>query len=416
MSKSIRLLLGVAVLLALLPTLPAFAQAPAPASASTCDPDGAQSSGAVYRICMPALTAWNGDLLVYAHGYVAFNQPIAIPEDQLTIPNGPNIPDLMNRLGFAFAVTSYSTNGLAVKQALPDLVDLVALFTQKYGKPRHVYLGGVSEGGVITALAVEKYPAVFDGGIAACGPVGDFAKQINYWGDFRLMFDYFFPGVLPPEPFAVPNSLIQNWDSTYVAKVKQALAARPQATAQLIRVTKAPFDPFDPTTIEETVQGLLWYNVFATNDGIQKLGGLPFDNTHRIYLGSSNDLRLNRSVPRFSAAPAALAEIAQSYRTTGRLQKPLVTLHTTGDPIVPYWHETLYYAKTKAAGAGALHTNIPVLRYGHCSFKTGEILAAFALLVWQVTRTDLPGVDTVLPDAAARQEYMDLIQQHRSAQ
>ena len=39
-----------------------------------------------------------------------------------------------------------------------------------------------------------------------------------------------------------------------------------------------------------------WYNVFATNDGIEKLGGQPFDNGWRWYTGSSDDLRLNIGV------------------------------------------------------------------------------------------------------------------------
>src|SRR5262245_53516580 len=81
---------------------------PAAAAVSTCDPDGAQASGAIYRICMPA--TWNGDLVIYAHGYVGFNEPVAIPEDQLSLPDGTSVPELVNSLGFAFATTSYSTN------------------------------------------------------------------------------------------------------------------------------------------------------------------------------------------------------------------------------------------------------------------------------------------------------------------
>jgi hypothetical protein len=29
------------------------------------------------------------------------------------------------------------------------------------------------------------------GGLAICGPIGDFGQQINYWGDFRALYDYF---------------------------------------------------------------------------------------------------------------------------------------------------------------------------------------------------------------------------------
>jgi hypothetical protein len=41
-------------------------------------------------------------------------------------------------------------------------------------------------------------------------------------------------------------------------------------------------------------------------------------------------------------------------KTSGQLSVPLVTLHTTGDPIVPFLHEALYADKVAAAGAPGL--------------------------------------------------------------
>jgi hypothetical protein len=100
-----------------------------PFSPAACA-DGTQASGAIYRICMPSL--WNGDLIVYAHGYMAPNQPVHIPEEQLYLPDGTYIPTAINLLGYAFATTSYSTNGLAVREGLADLVDLVSIFKQDH--------------------------------------------------------------------------------------------------------------------------------------------------------------------------------------------------------------------------------------------------------------------------------------------
>ena len=150
---------------------------------------------------------------------------------------------------------------------------------------------------------------------------------------------------------------------------------------QLLNVTGAAIDKDDPTSIVETIIGVLWYNVFATNDSKVKLGGNPFDNTRRIYLGSDHDWWLNRRVQRCKADPAALAEIEENYQTSGQLVSPLITLHTTLDPIVPYWHERLYRWKTVCAGSWLEHINIPVFRYGHCNFETDEVLTAFLLLV-----------------------------------
>lgn len=65
-----------------------------PSAHPACDPDGLQESGAVYRICMPTFPPWNGDLVVYAHGYVSPTEPVGIPEDQMTLAprSGPLRP------------------------------------------------------------------------------------------------------------------------------------------------------------------------------------------------------------------------------------------------------------------------------------------------------------------------------------
>ena len=111
------------------------------------------------------------------------------------------------------------------------------------------------------------------------------------------------------------------------------------------------------------------------------LGGNPFDNKNRVYSGSADDTALNAGVRRYKASPTALANVG-AYQTTGQLAKPLVTLHTTLDPVVPFWHEAMYGAK--AAASGKL-TIIPVERYGHCNFTSEEIMGAFGFLLAQPT-------------------------------
>jgi len=358
---------------------------------STCEPDGVQSSGAIYRICMPAPARWNGDLVIFAHGYVAFNEPFGIPEDQVCSPDGLCLPTLINTLGYAFATTSYSTNGLAVLPGVQDIVDLVGVFTGTHGAPGHVYLTGASEGGIVTALAVEQYPDVFDGGLAACGPIGDWHKQISYFGDFRVVFEYFFPGVLPPSVTDVPMELIDNWDDVWENDVKPVVfdPMNQSKLDQLLKVAKTPFDKNDPQTIEMSVHDALWYWVFATNDANDKLGGQPFDNVGRRYRGSHNDVALNASAIRVAADQAAVDEIQANYQTTGDLEVPLVTLHTTKDQQVPYMHEPLYRQKVKSTGDTALHVNIPVFRYGHCNFKPLDVVLAFGRLVNKVTGQEM---------------------------
>ncbi|MEO8592211.1 MAG: hypothetical protein ABI759_02720 [Candidatus Solibacter sp.] len=349
-------------------------------TSSVCSPDGVQASGAKYRICLPGpLSAWNGNLVVFAHGYVDATQPVAIPEAHLTLPDGSSVPGLINSLGYAFAVSSFRANGLAVQPAIDDLRDLVDIFHRTVGPTSRVYVTGVSEGGLIAALSLERWPQVYNAGLAACGPIGDFTSQVNYILDFRIVFDYLFPGVLPGSPIAVPQDVIANWDSVYLPKVTAAVAKNPQAAQTLLRVTWAAGadNPADTLT---TVQTLLWYAIFTTNDATQKLAGSPYDNRTRFYFGSSNDWDLNARVQRFAANPAALANL-QPYQTSGKLQHPLITLHNTADQIVPYGHEFGYWSKTTAAGASSSFIGLPAFRYGHCNFQAWEVLLGFALMV-----------------------------------
>jgi pimeloyl-ACP methyl ester carboxylesterase len=365
------------------PIPPQGTSGPAPTPALACEPDGVQESGAIFRICMPTLVTWNGDLLVYAHGYVSPTEPVGIPEDQMTLPGGVSIASLANLLGYAFATTSYSTNGLAVVQGMADLADLVEVFSQTVDVPNRVFLVGVSEGGLIAAKLMEQRADVFDGGLAMCGPYGDFVYQVHYFGDFRAVFDYFFPGLLHGSPVDIPAWLMDEWDTYYETTVKPQIEdpVNAHTVDQLLHVTGAAYAPALPSTREETIGSLLWYNVFSTNDGTEKLGGQPFDNQDRVYTGSDDDTLLNQQVQRMSADPAALAEIDAHYQTSGHLSVPLVTLHNTDDPLVPYWHALHYRGKTVHADNIALHEHYLVDGYGHCSFTSTEVLGAFFRMV-----------------------------------
>jgi pimeloyl-ACP methyl ester carboxylesterase len=383
------------------------------ARAQGCEADGMQGSGAVYRICMPR--RWNGDLVLYAHGYVDVTKPIAIPEDQLALADGTSVPGLINSLGFAFATSSYSTNGLAVLQGLADLRELVTIFGATHGSPRRVFIVGPSEGGLITALAIERYPEMFAGGVAACGPIGSFRGQTNAIGDFRVLFDHFFPGVIPGDPVQIPQVAIDTFDSAIVPAIKAAIQQNPDATRQLLAVTGAAVDPADPATVEETIIGLAWYSVFASNDAAQKLGGVPFGNLLRRYSGSDDDTLLNRSVTRVAASATALQQMP-GYETTGKLSRPLVTLHTTGDEIVPYWHEHLYAVKTLLSGALLKrHVNLRVERYGHCNFTVAETLAAFGTMLLMAGNPDVNALETALPDAESQATFRRIIREQSGA-
>jgi pimeloyl-ACP methyl ester carboxylesterase len=167
---------------------------------STACPPGTQSSsgalpgsGALYLICIPPPAAWNGSLVVYAHGYVNPFDPVAIQDD---VVGGLTVSQITTGLGFAFATTSYRNNGLIIFEGEWDLLRLVQTFRQVSGGgqvPGLTLAVGASEGALIALLATERFPQLFDGTLALCGPLSDLGIQLNYLDDFRVLFDWFFP-------------------------------------------------------------------------------------------------------------------------------------------------------------------------------------------------------------------------------
>lgn len=358
---------------------------PGEASAA-CDPDGVQSGGSIYRICMPPAAGYNGMLVIWAHGFQDAGTPVEIPEDQLCTSE-LCLPEVINALGFGFATNSYRKTGLAILQGKDDILDLVNIYTAQKGAPSKVFLVGASEGGIITALALEQHPDIFSAGLAACGPIGDFPAQINYLGDARATFEVFFPGVIPGPPFSPSPALAANWQAYYDAVVAP-IVLHPNYRSRLdqwVQVARLPFDAANYLdTVAVSVRDVLRYSVVNLADAAATIGGFPFGNTSRLYTGSANDFLLNLLVPRVAADPAALHVMQTQYQTTGVLQRPLITLHTLRDQQVPYFHSQLYSLKTLASGAFvSRHVPIAVDRFEHCNFTAAELLGSFfTMLVW----------------------------------
>ncbi len=373
--------------------------------------EGQQVEGGVFRICLPPAAEYNNRLVIWAHGFQDAGTPVAIPEEQLQFGD-VYLPDLITDLGFAFATNSYRKTGLAIAQGAEDILDLVDVFIAAQGLPDRIYLIGASEGGLITTLLAEQHPEIFDGGLAACGPIGNFPAQIAYFGDARVLFEVFFPGLIPGGPDGAPADVVANWQTFYQTVVQPVVFAPANRSKldQFVRTAKLPFDSSNAaeylTTVGISVADVLRYAVVNFEDAAETLNGFPYGNLQRWYTGSNNDVLLNALIGilggRFSVDPVALAEMQSSrYSTSGQLAVPLVTLHTTRDQQVPYWHEPLYALKT--ANSGDLFTNhfpITVDRFEHCNFTVGEAFFAFILMLDRAGDFDqITGLGNRLNDA-----------------
>jgi hypothetical protein len=371
----VRRLMLLSVVLCWLAAAPAAYGQEAPA----CE-ESALTNGALTKICVPP--AWNGQLVVFAHGYVPNVPGVFDLGFYDTLPDGTDLATLVQGLGFAYATTSYRQNGLAILEGVDDVRGLVALFESRYGRPSRSYLTGASEGGLVAALLVERFPTLFTGAYATCGPIGSFRYEIDYLTDFRVLFDYFFPGVFEGDATHVTNNDFLGWlNGAAKQRVRDRLLQEPQRALELLRTSKAAYDPRNLATVVTTTLNVLQYNVLGSTDLQLKLGGSPYDNRLRWYAGSKNDLQLNLRVRRYAADPAATVAL-RPYETAGHLRVPMVTLHTTADEVAPFIHEGIYLVKSRPTGRGRF-IPLPVLRYGHCAFTVNELLTGLGVLALQ---------------------------------
>src|SRR5262249_48927108 len=127
--------------------------------------------------------------------------PVGItPDDQLVI-------SLVTAQGFAVAVSSFSDNGEVVKDGTQRTHQLLGLFTSKFGAPTRVYVAGASMGGLIAIRLIETWPGEFAGVLPACAVAGGLARQVDFTANVRVLFDLFYPGVLPGSAVDVPPGI-----------------------------------------------------------------------------------------------------------------------------------------------------------------------------------------------------------------
>jgi pimeloyl-ACP methyl ester carboxylesterase len=330
--------------------------------------------------CLPS--SFNGTLIIYAHGYVRPQEPLALPEEIGDADVRELVEELLD-LGFGVATSSYHKNGYAIEQAETDLNRLVDNVKSIESDVEAVYITGASEGGLITTMLVEKYPETYAGGLALCAPLAGVRYQIGYMADVRVLFDYFYPEVFPFGALDVPDDAHQQWDGPegFRANIAAAVEDDPDAIAQVLDVARVACNARDHDEAANCAQDILAYSVFGTNDSLETAGGWPVGNLEKEYSRSEDDAALNAGVERFEADPAASAYTRRYYRPSGLLQQPLVTLHTTRDPVVPYRHELRYFNRAALLGTDDLLTVLPVDREGHCEFTVDEVLGGLGALL-----------------------------------
>jgi pimeloyl-ACP methyl ester carboxylesterase len=355
---------------------------------------GSIGPGSFYEIDVPAV--WNGDLVLYAHGIVQADLPVEPPASR----DGYDLlrAALLNA-GYAVAASSFSSNGWSLDDAVRRTHQLSGIFKSKAGQARRTFLVGHSMGALAIVKMAETWPGQYDGALPICGPLGGALAELQYAADARVTFDFYFPGVLPGTPFEVPPGTKYlppgepGGPSPLFLQVFGAISTHPFETLQWATAAKLPFVGAELGNSALYVVGFI---LRYTNDFIERVNGkIPYDNmTTQYQVNVTPDPvtnaylsgLLNDGVERFSADRAALNYYERNYAPTGRIGIPVLTLHTTRDPGIPFSHEGLFADAVAAAGRTNLLLQREVNAWGHCAFTQTQMQAAFTDLVqWVAT-------------------------------
>ncbi|MFI4968641.1 MAG: alpha/beta hydrolase [Lysobacterales bacterium] len=318
--------------------------------------------GASYRIDIPA--NWNRGLVVFFHGYAI--DPVAFRDGERVSP----MFDPILGAGFAVIQSAYSKPGWAVEEGSTDSERLRAYFVARHGPPKETFAMGMSMGGTLTVLAIESAPTVYAGALSLCGAIEPTDALMQRDFALRAAFDYYFPDVLgalvPVAPDYVPTNAV-------VARIGAAMRAKPDAYAAL----RAIYGAGDSRSLPDVI-AFITYDIKEMQ---QRTHGNPFGNADLVYTGPADNFALNDGVRRYRADPRASAYMSRWYTPNGKLLKPLLALHDSGDPLVVASTAFSYALLAQRAAHADNFVQQYVNAEGHCVFTPAQIGHAFDELV-----------------------------------
>jgi hypothetical protein len=240
--------------------------------------------------------------------------------------------------GYAYAATdkgnsgtNFYRDGSAPGDAISEWHDRVTELTlaaketvrQRYGRaPAYTYVTGISNGGYLTRFALENHPELYDGGVDWEGthwrPEGPnlftfLPAALKYYPQYRLTGDPIAHKKMIDAGFAPGSEML--WEHHYA--VYWDLTQR---------TYREEMDPGYDTNVE---------------------GGIPFCPSGTLYCDADYS---------YSSRPQQVRDAVSRVSLTGRIGKPMLTLHGTLDALLPIKVQSDHYARmVKDAGRSNLH-------------------------------------------------------------
>jgi len=397
-----------------------------PATAATSAPshvEGVLPDGSTYVMDVPA--DWNGTVLLYSHGYV----PDGVPNPARNAPSDAVRTALLDA-GYAQIGSSYPETGWVLERALPAQIATLDLFRDRFGKPRRTIAWGTSLGGMITTGLAERHGHRFSGTLSMCGlQQGGVANWNNTLDPLFAIRTLLAPGSttplvrLPDQPAAFASigaltAALDGAQATPQGRARIALAAALHNIPAWTDANQPEPAPGDHDTAQLNQFGVLHLTIFVglswRQEAEEHAGGNMSWNTRVDYgrmlarssiraevealyaragLSLADDLTTLAAASRISADPAAVGYLIRNISFGGRLTRPMLTIHTTGDPLVSVQVQHAYEDAVDGAHRSPLLRQAYVHRGGHCTFTTGEMLAALRTLERRVSSGRWSGTD-----------------------
>jgi hypothetical protein len=370
--------------------------------------------GAAFRIEVPL--NWNGDLVVFAHGFRGSGTIVFVDSSPLRA--------FHVQQGFAWAASSYQTNGYDVGQGVRDSVAMVDIFRDVVGeRARGVYMTGASMGGHVTAVAIEHFPTTFVGAMPFCGVLGD-VRLFDYFLDANVT-----AAALTRTPITFPLQPPPDFAARYVAQVRAELpllgtgfgvpGSPPTLTPlgeqwaaavqQRSGGTRPGFDgafgfwnslpSLAPLNVVPFLFGLYpgltggTVNIAPGNVTTNRFTIYQLDDKLRL---SPAELVLNRDVLRVDRTAEPSEDLSGIPKVHGDPRIPVLSLHDIGDLFVPISMEQVYARRAFLHGRFRLFVSRAIRGVGHCDFTAGELQHGFADLVSWVRTGHRPAGDDIL--------------------
>lgn len=378
----------------------------AASAADTTPAEGTLSSGARYSVQVPE--HWNGALLVWSSGYGGGASDAPVPVGQ-----SAETTRWLLDAGYALAGMNPTTVGWAVEDYLTNQPEVVEKAAAVLGAtPNATLAWGTSMGGLTTAALVERYPDTFDGGFAICASVAGGVGMLNQSLDGAFAFKT----LLAPENDAIELvGLTDEASSNAAARaVLDEAQETPQGRARIaLAATMADIPgwtmagdgrPGDDDYLAQQTQqyGIFMATVFSPRQDLEALAGGAFSwNTDVDYteiyensemreqiewlyadagLDLETDLAQLAEAPRITAEHSAVEYMLENATPTGDIDRPMLTLHETGDTFPAVTQAQAYAAAVEAEGNSDLLRQAFVERASHCSYSPAEILAGVTTL------------------------------------